>query len=76
MSCNVGGIERAVRILLGVALLSIGYFHVLTGGLAILAYVLGAIALVTGLIGFCPAWTLLHINTCATRSAKVGGSAH
>jgi hypothetical protein len=73
MSCNVGGIERAVRILLGLALLCVAYVHVLTGGLAILAYVLGGIALVTGLIGFCPAWAVFRINTCATKPAKAGG---
>lgn len=27
----------------------------------------GGIALVTGLIGYCPAWTLLGINTCPAK---------
>lgn len=70
MSCNVGGFERVVRILLGVALLGVAFFHVLIGALAILAYVLGGIALVTGLVGFCPAWGLFGINTCAMKNGK------
>ncbi len=74
MSCNVGGIERVVRVLLGLALLGVAFFHVLTGTLAILAYVLGGIASVTGLIGFCPAWAIFGINTCAGKHAKAGGS--
>jgi len=76
MSCNVGGLERTLRILIGLALLGVAYFHVLTGVLAIVAYVVGGIALVTGLIGFCPAWGLFGINTCATKPAKAGGPAH
>jgi hypothetical protein len=29
----------------------------------------GAIALITGAIGYCPLWTLLGINTCPTTTA-------
>jgi hypothetical protein len=74
MSCNVGGIERGLRILLGLTLLGVAFLHVLTGGLAILAYVLGGIAMVTGLVGFCPAWAMFGINTCAMKHPKAGGS--
>jgi hypothetical protein len=34
-----------------------------------IALVVGTIMLVTGAIGFCPAWTLLGINTCPTKPA-------
>ena len=64
MKRNVGGLERPIRILLGIALLCLAYFHVVSGGYAIAAYVVGAIALITGLAAFCPAWTILGINTC------------
>jgi len=74
MSCNIGGTERVFRLLIGLVLLGVGFFHVLTGILAILAYVLGGVALVTGLAGFCPAWALFGINTCPVKCAKVGGS--
>ena len=33
------------------------------------AYVIGAVALVTGAVGYCPAWTLLGINTCPAKPA-------
>lgn len=74
MSCNVGGIERVVRILLGLALFAIAFFHILTGTLAILAYAMGGVALVTGLVAFCPAWAIVGINICAMKRAKTGGS--
>lgn len=61
---NVGGVERAVRLVIGVALLALGFLHVVTGTLAIVAYVVGAVALITGLVRFCPAWSIFGINTC------------
>lgn len=66
MTCNVGGIERPIRIVVGIVALGVGAFAGLpplgTGG----AFVVGTIALVTGAIGFCPLWMVLGINTCPT----------
>jgi hypothetical protein len=71
---NVGGVERGIRLLVGLALLGIAFFHVLTGVLAIVAYVLGGIALVTGIVGFCPAWAICGINTRTAKDARLAGS--
>lgn len=73
MSINVGGIERVIRILLGLALLSAGLLHYVTGTWAIVAYIIGAIALLTGLIAYCPAWTFFGINTSEHKSEGAGG---
>ncbi len=67
MTCNVGGVERPIRIVVGIALLGIGAFTGLPPVGTGIMFVLGTIALVTGAIGFCPAWTLLGINTCQTK---------
>ncbi|MCX5722457.1 MAG: DUF2892 domain-containing protein [Nitrospirae bacterium] len=67
MTCNVGGIERPIRIILGIALLGIGAFAELPPVGTGVTLVVGTIALITGAIGFCPAWTLLGINTCQTK---------
>lgn len=66
MACNVGGIERPVRIVLGILLIGIGAFAGLPPVGTGIMLAVGAIALVTGVIGFCPAWSLFGINTCAT----------
>lgn len=63
MELNVGGTERTIRLLIGLVLIALGIFHVLTGSAAVVAYIVGAIALITGLVRFCPAWKLLGINT-------------
>ena len=67
MTCNVGGVERPIRIVVGIALLGIGAFAGLPSVGTGIALVVGTIALVTGAIGFCPVWTLLGINTCPTK---------
>lgn len=56
----------AIRLVVGIVLLALAFLHVVTGTLAIAAYVVGAIALVTGVLRFCPAWSIFGINTCST----------
>lgn len=70
MAGNVGGADKVVRIVLGIALLALGLFHVATGSWAIAAYVVGTIALATGLLGFCPAWAVFGVSTCSSRHAQ------
>ena len=59
---NEGTIDRALRVILGLALIA-GYF-MNGGGAYSWLYLLGIIPLVIGLIGSCPLYTILGINTC------------
>lgn len=52
MTCNVGGVERPIRIIVGLALLVIATFAALPMGWMIAFYVIGGVALMTGAIGF------------------------
>lgn len=70
MTCNVGGTERGIRIVVGIALIAAGALAGLSEGVTIAAYVVGAVALVTGAVGYCPAWQLFGINTCPTPDVK------
>ncbi len=62
MKLNEGTIDRVIRGVVGVILLGLGIFA-LHGWLAIVIDVLGAILLVTGVVGFCPLYTLFGLNT-------------
>jgi len=64
MEANVGGIDRTVRIILGIVLLSL--FFVLEGNARWWGLV-GVALLVTGLVRFCPAYLPFGIRTCATK---------
>ena len=68
MSCNAGGTERAIRIVLGVILLTMAFFVELPTWGAVVASVVGAVAFITGAVGFCPAWLLFGIDTSSTKS--------
>jgi len=70
MSRNVGTVEQVVRILIGVVLVGLGLSHILSGTLAIVGYVVGAIALVTGFVRYCPAWAIFGVNTCTTNQSR------
>ncbi|MDP3210520.1 DUF2892 domain-containing protein [Methylotenera sp.] len=59
MKTNVGGIDRLLRIILGLVLIAWALF---ANG-PIWAW-LGVLPLATGLFRFCGAYSLLGINTC------------
>jgi hypothetical protein len=59
MNCNEGNIDRGVRIVLGLAMFSLFFFGPKTAwGLA------GIVPLVTGLVGYCPLYSVLGLSTC------------
>ena len=58
MKTNVGGADKILRIVAGIALLAWAVF----GG-PVWAWI-GIVPLATGLLGWCPAYTLLGMNTC------------
>jgi hypothetical protein len=62
MKINEGALDRILRIVVGAGLLSL----VFIGPQTPWGY-LGIIPLATGLIGFCPLYTALGINTCGVR---------
>jgi len=66
MAANVGGIDRVLRIVVGIALLSL--FFILDGNARYWGLV-GLVPLFTGLFRFCPAYTLLGLNTCPMKKA-------
>jgi hypothetical protein len=67
MSCNVGGIERKIRIVAGILLIGIGALAGLPATGTGVALALGAILFLTGTIGFCPLSALFGINTCSAK---------
>lgn len=62
MTKNVGGIDRILRIVLGLALIA----SAVMGVFAPWGYI-GAVPLATGLIGWCPVYLPFGLKTCSTR---------
>jgi hypothetical protein len=63
MKTNESGLDRIIRVILGVVLLALYFTGTVTGGLGIVLIVVGAIALLTGVVGFCPLYALLKLRT-------------
>lgn len=61
MKANVGGIDKGLRIVIGLAILSL--LFILEGGARLWGLV-GLVPLLTGLLGYCPAYSLFGLNTC------------
>jgi hypothetical protein len=63
MKTNEGGLDRGLRIIAGLVLIAL----TLTGTIGLWGWI-GLLPIATGLIGWCPAYTLLGINTCSLKS--------
>ena len=62
MNKNVGGIDRGLRILVGLILIAL----VFVGPQTAWGW-LGIVPLATGLIGWCPPYSIFGINTCSVK---------
>jgi hypothetical protein len=55
--------DRIIRVIIGVVLAALAISGIATGALAIVAWVLAAVMLVTGIVGFCPLYAIFRIST-------------
>lgn len=62
MTKNVGGIDRSLRIVIGLALI----VAAATGSIGLWGYI-GALPLITGLVGWCPPYAIFGFNTCSIK---------
>lgn len=60
---NVGGIDKVVRIVVGAALIALTFVGPFTATLYPWGLI-GILPLVTGLMGWCPAYSIFGIKTC------------
>ena len=65
MKTNVGGIDRILRIVVGLVLIALA----VTGTIGPWGWI-GVVPLATGLLRTCPAYSLLGVNTCPMSTAK------
>lgn len=64
MKANVGGIDRILRVVLGLVLIAL----TLTGTIGVWGWV-GVVPLVTAAFGVCPLYTVLGFSTCPMTKA-------
>lgn len=68
MTSNVGGIDKILRIVAGLALIAFALFAPATIDWKWVGW-LGVVPLATGLMGWCPFYPLLGLSTCPVKKA-------
>ena len=61
MKPNVGGIDRILRLIAGIAILGAGFYFESWLGL------IGIVPILTGVFRFCPAYLPWGLSTCPTK---------
>jgi hypothetical protein len=62
MKLNVGGLDRILRVVAGLAVIGVAATHTVGAW----GYI-GVVLVLTGAVGFCPAYPLLGLNTCSMK---------
>ena len=70
MKTNLGTFDRAIRILMFIAIIILFITKHIYGALGYVLFGAGIVFLITSLIGFCPLYKLFGIETCKTKSIK------
>jgi len=63
MSANEASWDRIARVVIGAVLLFLGFGSTIGGALGVIVGLAGVVLVVTGLVGFCPLYTVFKINT-------------
>jgi hypothetical protein len=72
---NEGSWDRVVRIGAGLVLLYLGWAGVVGGTLGLVFKILGFLALLTGVVAYCPAYALFGVSTCP-KNPGAGAEGH
>lgn len=69
MKKNMGNADRVIRVLLAAVFAALYFTGMVPGTIGIVLVVLGAIFVLTSVVSFCPLYTVVGMNTCATKKA-------
>lgn len=67
MKKNMGNADRIIRVLVAAVIAVLYFTNVITGLFAYVLLALGAIFLLTSLVGTCPLYLPFGLNTCAKK---------
>lgn len=67
MTTNVGSFDRILRIVLALVLAGLYFSGTITGTVGLVLVILGAVFLLTGVLGWCGLYTIFGISTCPVK---------
>ena len=62
---NMGTTDKALRLIAAVIAVALAATGTITGTLAVIAYVVAAVFVLTSFVSFCPLYRLFGLRTCA-----------
>ena len=66
----MGGLDRSIRIILSILFVYLYWAGIITGITGIILIVIAGIFFLTSVVNFCPIYSFLGINSCATKKTK------
>jgi hypothetical protein len=70
MKKNMGSTDKTIRLILAAIFAVLFFTKVVTGVLGFVLLALGTIFALTSLVGFCPIYALVGLNTCPVAERK------
>jgi hypothetical protein len=72
MKKNVGNADRVIRLLIAAAIAVLYFTNIITDTVGLVLLVLAGVFVLTSLVGFCPIYALLGVNTCPKKLRQGG----
>jgi len=70
MKQNMGSTDKTIRLILAAVFAVLFFTNAVTGVLGYVLLALGAIFVLTSLVGFCPLYAIVGLNTCPVSERK------
>lgn len=67
MKKNMGSTDRIIRVMLALVMSYLYYQGIIGGTVGMILLILSVVFVLTSLIGFCPLYLPLGVNTCKTK---------
>ena len=67
MTTNVGSFDRILRIVLALVFVGLYFSGTVTGTVGLVLVILGAVFLLTAVLGWCGLYTIFGISTCPVK---------
>ena len=70
MKKNMGKVDRILRVIVAIVLAVLYFTDIITGTIGLVVLIFACVMFLTSLMGSCPPYNLLGINTCKMKEQK------
>jgi hypothetical protein len=70
MKQNVGSVDRLVRVIISALIITLYFTNITNGVSGIVLLVIAGVLIITAMVGFCPLYALLGINSCPVKHKR------